>query len=210
MARIGGAMAGSCGAMAGSCGAMAGSCGALLLSLLLLLHSPGACGAPPQPRGTLCRTKPTDLVFIIDSSRSVRPHEFEKIKVFVSRVIEALDVGPNATRVGIINYASAVRSELSLQSPQSKAALLQAVRRIQPLSTGTMTGLAIQFAISRAFSAAEGGRASTPNFRKRFKHLNSPWKLLGSSNLSIPENFWELQISQFLKNSVRFKCLNSS
>lgn len=30
---------------------MAGSCGALLLSLLLLLHSPGACGAPPQPRG---------------------------------------------------------------------------------------------------------------------------------------------------------------
>ncbi|NXQ35747.1 MATN1 protein, partial [Alaudala cheleensis] len=117
----------------------------------------------PSP-GTLCRTKPTDLVFIIDSSRSVRPHEFEKIKVFVSRVIEALDVGPNATRVGLINYASAVRSELSLQSPQSRAALLQAVRRIQPLSTGTMTGLAIQFAISRAFS--EGGRDGAPNFRK--------------------------------------------
>lgn len=120
----------------------------------------------PLSPGTLCRTKPTDLVFIIDSSRSVRPHEFEKIKVFVSRVIEALDVGPNATRVGIINYASAVRSELSLQGPQSKAALLQAVRRIQPLSTGTMTGLAIQFAISRAFSAAEGARGSAPNFKK--------------------------------------------
>uniref|UniRef100_A0A8C5IIT7 Matrilin-1 n=1 Tax=Junco hyemalis TaxID=40217 RepID=A0A8C5IIT7_JUNHY len=145
---------------------MARICCALLLSLLLLLHSPAACGAPPQPRGTLCRTKPTDLVFIIDSSRSVRPHEFEKIKVFVSRVIEALDVGPNATRVGIINYASAVRSELALQGPQSKAALLQAVRRIQPLSTGTMTGLAIQFAISRAFSATEGARASAPNFKK--------------------------------------------
>ncbi|KFO62526.1 Cartilage matrix protein, partial [Corvus brachyrhynchos] len=113
-----------------------------------------------------CRTKPTDLVFIIDSSRSVRPHEFEKIKVFVSRVIEALDVGPNATRVGIVNFASAVRSEVSLQSHQSKAALLQAVRRIQPLSTGTMTGLAIQFAISRAFSAAEGSRGSAPNFKK--------------------------------------------
>uniref|UniRef100_A0A8C0V049 Matrilin-1 n=1 Tax=Cyanistes caeruleus TaxID=156563 RepID=A0A8C0V049_CYACU len=116
--------------------------------------------------GSLCRTKPTDLVFIIDSSRSVRPHEFEKIKVFVSRVIEALDVGPNATRVGIINYASAVRSELALHSPQSKAALLQAVRRIQPLSTGTMTGLAIQFALSRVFGAAEGGRDGTANFKK--------------------------------------------
>ncbi|XP_018864391.1 cartilage matrix protein [Parus major] len=121
--------------------------------------------SPPSP-GSLCRTKPTDLVFIIDSSRSVRPHEFEKIKVFVSRVIEALDVGPNATRVGIINYASAVRSELALHSPQSKAALLQAVRRIQPLSTGTMTGLAIQFALSRVFGAAEGGRDGTANFKK--------------------------------------------
>ncbi|NXS37451.1 MATN1 protein, partial [Pomatostomus ruficeps] len=116
--------------------------------------------------GALCRTKPTDLVFIIDSSRSVRPHEFEKIKVFVSRVIEGLDVGANATRVGVINYASAVRSEVALQGPQSKAGLLQAVRAIQPLSTGTMTGLAIQFAISRAFSAAQGGRAAAPDFKK--------------------------------------------
>ncbi|XP_029820450.1 cartilage matrix protein [Manacus vitellinus] len=139
---------------------------ALLLSLLLLLQSYTVCGAPPQPRGTLCRTKPTDLVFIIDSSRSVRPHEFEKIKVFVSRVIEGLDVGPNSTRVGLINYASAVKSEFSLKTYHTKAGLLQAVRRIEPLSTGTMTGLAIQFAISRAFSDSEGGRVRSPNFNK--------------------------------------------
>ncbi|KFQ46898.1 Cartilage matrix protein, partial [Nestor notabilis] len=113
-----------------------------------------------------CRTKPTDLVFIIDSSRSVRPHEFEKVKVFMSRVIEGLDVGPNSTRVGVINYASAVKNEFSLKTYQTKAALLQAVRRIEPLSTGTMTGLAIQFAISRAFSDSEGARVRSPNFNK--------------------------------------------
>ncbi|KFP02845.1 Cartilage matrix protein, partial [Calypte anna] len=113
-----------------------------------------------------CRTKPTDLVFIIDSSRSVRPQEFEKVKVFMSRVIEGLDVGPNSTRVGVINYASAVKNEFSLKSHQTKAGLLQAVRRIEPLSTGTMTGLAIQFAISRAFSDSEGARVRSPNFNK--------------------------------------------
>ncbi|KFZ62870.1 Cartilage matrix protein, partial [Antrostomus carolinensis] len=113
-----------------------------------------------------CRTKPTDLVFIIDSSRSVRPHEFEKVKVFMSRVIEGLDVGPNSTRVGVINYASAVKNEFSLKTYQTKAGLLQAVRRIEPLSTGTMTGLAIQFAISRAFSDSEGARVRSPNFNK--------------------------------------------
>ncbi|KAH0631267.1 hypothetical protein JD844_005533 [Phrynosoma platyrhinos] len=112
------------------------------------------------------RTRPTDLVFIIDSSRSVRPNEFEKVKVFMSKVIESLDVGPDATRVGVINYASAVNNELSLKTHRTKANLLQAVRKIEPLSTGTMTGLAIQFAINRAFSEGEGARVQSPEINK--------------------------------------------
>lgn len=127
------------------------------------------CPLPPPSRplaGHLCRTRPTDLVFVVDSSRSVRPVEFEKVKVFLSQVIESLDVGPNATRVGVVNYASAVKQEFPLQAHGSKAALLRAVRRIRPLSTGTMTGLAIQFAISKAFSDAEGGRARAPDISK--------------------------------------------
>jgi hypothetical protein len=105
-------------------------------------------------------------VFVVDSSRSVRPVEFEKVKVFLSQVIESLDVGPNATRVGVINYASAVKQEFPLRAHGSKAALVQAVRRIQPLSTGTMTGLALQFAITKAFNDAEGGRARFPDISK--------------------------------------------
>lgn len=51
-------------------------------------------------------------MFIIDSSRSVRPSEFEQVKVFLAKVIEGLDVGPNATRVGVVNYASRVKNEV--------------------------------------------------------------------------------------------------
>lgn len=116
--------------------------------------------------GHLCRTRPTDLVFVVDSSRSVRPVEFEKVKVFLSQVIESLNVGPNATRVGVVNYASSVKQEFPLRAHLSKAALLQAVRHIRPLSTGTMTGLAIQFAITKALSDAEGGRAKSPDISK--------------------------------------------
>ncbi|XP_058426943.1 cartilage matrix protein isoform X1 [Marmota monax] len=123
------------------------------------------CLLPPLP-GHLCRTRPADLVFLVDSSRSVRPVEFEKVKVFLSQVIESLDVGPNATRVGVVNYASTVKQEFPLRAHSSKAALLQAVRRIQPLSTGTMTGLALQFAITKAFSDAEGGRSRSPDISK--------------------------------------------
>lgn len=63
----------------------------------------------------LCKTRPTDIVFIIDSSRSVRPSEFEQVKVFLAKVIEGLDVGPNATRVGVVNYASRVKNEVRLR-----------------------------------------------------------------------------------------------
>ncbi|XP_003228073.3 cartilage matrix protein [Anolis carolinensis] len=138
----------------------------MLLSVMLLVQGHAVDGASPQQRGVHCRTRPTDLVFLIDSSRSVRPNEFEQVKVFLSQVIESLDVGPNATRVGVVNYASAVKSEFSLKTHRTKASLLQAVRRIEPLSTGTMTGLAIQFAINRAFSEGEGARVRVPEINK--------------------------------------------
>lgn len=88
------------------------------------------------------------------------------MKVFLSQVIRSLDVGPNATRVGVVNYASSVKLEFPLRAHHSKAALLQAVRRIQPLSTGTMTGLALQFALTEAFSDAEGGGSRSPDISK--------------------------------------------
>ncbi|KAM4699797.1 cartilage matrix protein [Discoglossus pictus] len=133
-----------------------------LLTTLLLCYHHVTLGAPPQQqRGPNCRTRPTDLLFIIDSSRSVRPSEFEQAKVFISQVIESLDVGVNATRVGILNYASSVKNEFSLKTHKTKASLLQAVKKIQPLSTGTMTGLAIQYAINQAFTETEGARVKS-------------------------------------------------
>ncbi|XP_057211171.1 cartilage matrix protein [Triplophysa rosa] len=108
----------------------------------------------------LCNTKPTDVVFLIDSSRSVRPSEFEQVKVFLTKVIDSLTVRPDATRVGVVNYASRVKNEISLKSHKTKAGLVKAVSKIEPLSSGTMTGLAMQFAINVAFSEAEGARKS--------------------------------------------------
>uniref|UniRef100_A0A4W5KHN5 Matrilin 1 n=1 Tax=Hucho hucho TaxID=62062 RepID=A0A4W5KHN5_9TELE len=122
--------------------------------------------SPPPPAAGLCNTRPTDLVFIVDSSRSVRPSEFEQVKVFLAKVIEGLDVGPDATRVGVVNYASRVKNELSLKTHKTKAGLVKAVTKIEPLSTGTMTGLAIQFALNVAFSEAEGARVKSPDISK--------------------------------------------
>lgn len=114
----------------------------------------------------VCKSRPLDLVFIIDSSRSVRPLEFTKVKTFVSRIIDTLDIGATDTRVAVVNYASTVKIEFQLNTYSNKQALKQAVARITPLSTGTMSGLAIQTAMEEAFTVEAGARGPTANIPK--------------------------------------------
>ncbi|XP_007898585.1 matrilin-3a [Callorhinchus milii] len=112
-----------------------------------------------QVTGLQCKSRPHDLVFIIDSSRSVRPQEFEKVKIFLADMVDTLDITPDTTRLGIINYASSVKIEFKLNTYNNKADIKQAVSRIQPLSTGTMTGLAIEKAMKEAFTQTSGARS---------------------------------------------------
>ncbi|XP_041422496.1 matrilin-2 isoform X1 [Xenopus laevis] len=105
-----------------------------------------------------CHNKPLDLVFIIDSSRSVRPADFEKVKEFLITMLKFLDIGPDTTRVGLLQYGSTVKNEFSLKMYKRKSDIERAVKRMMHLATGTMTGLAIQYAMNIAFSEAEGAR----------------------------------------------------
>ncbi|KAG8007262.1 Matrilin-4, partial [Nibea albiflora] len=58
-----------------------------------------------------CKSGPVDLVFLIDSSRSVRPHEFETMRKFMIDILNTLDIGLNATRVGVVQYSSQFNDE---------------------------------------------------------------------------------------------------
>ncbi|XP_068198380.1 matrilin-3a isoform X2 [Antennarius striatus] len=120
----------------------------------------------PAKLDSQCRSRPLDLVFIIDSSRSVRPVEFEKVKTFLADMVDTLDVGTDATRVAVINYASTVKIEFLLKDHSSKMDMKKAISRIEPLATGTMTGLAIKTAVSDAFTEQSGARPRSRNISK--------------------------------------------
>ncbi|KAM7420197.1 hypothetical protein PAMA_014752 [Pampus argenteus] len=105
-----------------------------------------------------CKSSPLDFVFVIDSSRSIRPNDYEKVKTFIINLLQFLEVGPDATRVGLLQYGSVVQNEFSLNTFTTKAEVEQAVRNMKHLATGTMTGLAIQYIMETAFSEAEGAR----------------------------------------------------
>nr|XP_046269736.1 matrilin-3-like isoform X2 [Scatophagus argus] len=123
-------------------------------------------GSDSGARRSNCRNRPIDLVFIIDSSRSVRPAEFEKAKEFLQDMVDSLEIGSDATRVGLVNYASTVQIEFLLNTHFDKSALKQALARVEPLASGTMTGMAIKTAMEKAFTAEAGARASSRNIVK--------------------------------------------
>uniref|UniRef100_A0A452IRH8 VWFA domain-containing protein n=1 Tax=Gopherus agassizii TaxID=38772 RepID=A0A452IRH8_9SAUR len=116
----------------------------------------------PLPENA-CNRKRLDLVFIIDSSRSVRPYDFEKVKEFILTILQFLDISPDVTRVGLIQYGSTVKHEFSLKTFRRKHDVERAVKRMMHLATGTMTGLAIQYALNIAFSESEGARPLSQN-----------------------------------------------
>ncbi|GAB1299291.1 Matrilin-2 [Apodemus speciosus] len=105
-----------------------------------------------------CENKRADLVFIIDSSRSVNTQDYAKVKEFILDILQFLDIGPDVTRVGLLQYGSTVKNEFSLKTFKKKSEVERAVKRMRHLSTGTMTGLAIQYALNIAFSETEGAR----------------------------------------------------
>ncbi|XP_008407395.1 matrilin-4 isoform X1 [Poecilia reticulata] len=110
-----------------------------------------------------CKSGPVDLVFLIDSSRSVRPHEFETMRKFLIDILDTLDIGLDTTRVGVVQYSSQVRSEFSLKTHSKLENMVKAINEIVPLAQGTMTGLAIRYLMNEAFSPGQGDRPKVPN-----------------------------------------------
>ncbi|XP_042346288.1 matrilin-2-like [Plectropomus leopardus] len=111
-----------------------------------------------KPLEITCKAIPLDFFFVIDSSRSIRPNDYEKVKTFIINLLQFLEVGSDATRVGLLQYGSVVQPEFSLKTYTTKAEVKQAVRSMEHLATGTMTGLAIQYTMETAFTEEEGAR----------------------------------------------------
>ncbi|KAM6927971.1 matrilin-4 [Xenentodon cancila] len=134
-----------------------------LSAFVLLTLAVLAAARPKANPDQKCKSGPMDLVFLIDSSRSVRSHEFETMRKFMIDILKTLDIGLDATRVGVVQYSSQVRSEFSLKTHSKVESMVKSINEIIPLAQGTMTGLAIRYMMNEAFSAEQGDRPKAPN-----------------------------------------------
>uniref|UniRef100_A0A4W5KAZ8 Collagen alpha-1(XXVIII) chain n=1 Tax=Hucho hucho TaxID=62062 RepID=A0A4W5KAZ8_9TELE len=107
--------------------------------------------------GIKCKERPMELVFVIDSSESVGPENFEIIKDFVTALVDRTTVGRNATRIGLVLYSLDVHLEFNLARYMTKQDVKQAIRKMPYVGEGTYTSTAIRKATQEAFYSARKG-----------------------------------------------------
>lgn len=110
----------------------------------------------PPGCGLRCSESPLELVFIIDSSESVGPENFELMKDFVNSLMDRVAVSREATRVGVVLYSHVDVVVVSLQQLIDRTSIKAAVRKMPYLGEGTFTGRAIRSA-TRMFQASRRG-----------------------------------------------------
>ncbi|XP_056457901.1 collagen, type XXVIII, alpha 1b [Gadus chalcogrammus] len=106
--------------------------------------------------GVTCRQTPLELVFVIDSSESVGPENFDLVKDFVNSLVDRASVSPETTRVGVVLYSHEHTVVVGLGEAASRDRVKSAVRAMPYMGEGTFTGSAIHSA-NRVFLAARRG-----------------------------------------------------
>ncbi|EPY82884.1 hypothetical protein CB1_000613005 [Camelus ferus] len=120
------------------------------------IGDPGSEGKQARSCGRKCKETPLELLFVIDSSESVGPENFQIIKNFVKTLTDRVALDLTKARIGIINYSHKVEEVAHLTQFSSKDDLKRAVDDMQYLGEGTYTATALH-AANRMFEAARPG-----------------------------------------------------
>lgn len=98
-----------------------------------------------------CGGKPSDVIFVLDSSSSIQYRDFQKEINFTREVVQMFDIGPNKTQVGVISYSTTVVPELKLGELSTKDEILDKIKNVEFLGGNTNTGEALNYIREKAF-----------------------------------------------------------
>ncbi|XP_059821945.1 uncharacterized protein col6a3 [Hypanus sabinus] len=107
---------------------------------------------------TTSEARKRDIVFLIDGSRGMGK-SFQKVREFLKKVIQELNIGPDTDQVAVVQYSSDARIDFGLNVHSTKDEALNAVRKLK-LKTGRPlnTGAALDFVTNNVFIPAAGSR----------------------------------------------------
>ncbi|XP_075684715.1 collagen alpha-6(VI) chain-like [Rhinoderma darwinii] len=110
----------------------------------------------------VCDKVQADVMFLVDSSRTMGKDNFNKMKEFLKSLVNKAEVGPRKVQFGIVQFSDISMEVLQLNKNGTKAIILEAIDKMGYLEKGTYTGKALEF-VSQYFTENKGAR---PWFKK--------------------------------------------
>ncbi|CAB4000278.1 Hypothetical predicted protein [Paramuricea clavata] len=101
-----------------------------------------------------CVRQNHDVFFVLDGSGSITLSYFEKMKSFLIRLIEQLDVGSQSTHVGLLQFSHSLKTkiEFSLGEHNTFEKIKEAISKMPYQEGGTDTGNALEVVNTEVFS----------------------------------------------------------
>lgn len=100
-----------------------------------------------------------DIVFVVDSSTSIGPQNFQKVKNFLHSVVLGLDIGSQQVQVGLVQYSDNIHPVFQLRQSSQKSVVLEWIRNLPYSTGGTNTGSALEFVRANYLAEMNGSRA---------------------------------------------------
>ena len=105
-----------------------------------------------------------DVVFVVDSSGSIRENRFAMLMDYVRNVTKLLEVSPDRTRVGLVTFSDRATTEFNLNTYSSKEDIMQALHYVQYARGRTNTASALRKLRTEMLTPEKGDRPDVPNF----------------------------------------------
>ncbi|XP_009638499.1 collagen alpha-6(VI) chain-like [Egretta garzetta] len=115
------------------------------------------CSSPPDDK---CRrVERLDIVFVMDSSGSISPSQYQAMKDFMIALVKQSDVGPDGVQFGALKYSDDPVVLFYLNKYTTKLEITEAIQRDDPLGQRTYTAKAL-FHSEMFFTEEHGSRKS--------------------------------------------------
>lgn len=102
---------------------------------------------------------PVDVAFLMDSSGSIKPPDYQREKDFVKLLADRLDISPNHSRAAIVLYSGTPYIEATFDSYTNARDFGRAVNNLRHLKSTTRIDKALELAATDIFSQARDGVA---------------------------------------------------
>nr|XP_034985426.1 collagen alpha-6(VI) chain-like isoform X2 [Zootoca vivipara] len=104
-----------------------------------------------------CEERKVDVMFLVDSSGSIRPEDFAKMQTFMTEFVNKSNIGPEEMCVGAVQFSGTTEERFPLNRYLTKKDIIDAIGSMSLIRANTLTGKALEF-ISDYFEPAKGAR----------------------------------------------------